>query len=228
MPCKRHGPNCNKDCIDPNIDNGMMTKVWGPAGWLFTNSIVFGYPYVINPENPDHKNKKQDYYNFFYYLGKTLPCKYCRNSYDDFFKELPIENFLNSRRELCFWWYQMHNKVNQKLGVAQCNIPTFEEFQNEYEQYRAKCKKTTELERQENKIKGCIAPATGTPKRCVIKVVSIDQGDITRRGGNNNPQAFPKADDYFIIHKVSLNIIILILLAVGLLFSIKFITPLNI
>jgi hypothetical protein len=117
----------------------------------------------------------------------------------------------------------MHNKVNQKLGVAQCNIPTFSEFQDEYEQYRAKCKKTTDKERQENKNKGCIAPATGTPKRCVIKVVSIDQGDITRRGGNNNPQAFPKADDYFIIHKVTLNIIILLLLSLILIFSIKLI-----
>ena len=102
MPCKNHGKHCNGDCIDPNIDNGMMTKVWGPTGWLFTDCIVFGYPYVINPDNPDHTSKKQDYNNFFYYLGKTLPCRYCRDSYKEFFNELPIENFLNSRTDLCY------------------------------------------------------------------------------------------------------------------------------
>ena len=40
--CKTHGVNCDGACIDPNVDNGMMTKVWGPAGWLFLHCITFG------------------------------------------------------------------------------------------------------------------------------------------------------------------------------------------
>ena len=39
--CKIHGKNCNGECKDPNIDNGMMTKVWGPPGWLFLHCITF-------------------------------------------------------------------------------------------------------------------------------------------------------------------------------------------
>ena len=75
MPCKMHGPNCEGDCIDPNVDNGMMTKVWGPPGWLFLHCITFGYPYVINPENPDHQNKKRDYALFFKAMGNVFCLK---------------------------------------------------------------------------------------------------------------------------------------------------------
>ena len=48
MICKTHGKNCDGACIDPNVDNGMMTKVWGPPGWLFLHCLTFGYPYTIN------------------------------------------------------------------------------------------------------------------------------------------------------------------------------------
>lgn len=54
MKCKVHGENCNGECVDPNIDNGMMTKIWGPPGWLFLHCITFGYPYVINMNKKEH------------------------------------------------------------------------------------------------------------------------------------------------------------------------------
>ena len=72
MKCQTHGQNCDGDCVDPNVDNGMMTKIWGPPGWLFLHCVTFGYPYAINSTNPEHKTKAQDYANFFYYLGKHL------------------------------------------------------------------------------------------------------------------------------------------------------------
>ena len=45
----------------------------------------------------------------------------------------------------------------------------------------AQCKKTTEEERMINQAKGCIKPADGTPKQCVINIVPCKNGDITRR-----------------------------------------------
>lgn len=179
--CNIHGRNCDGGCVDPNVDNGMMTKVWGPAGWLFLHCVSFGYPYAINPKNPDHKNKKEEYKVFFEKIGYILPCKYCRESYQDFIKELPIDNYLNTRKDLCMWLYLIHNKVNKKLGVPECDIPKFEEIQSIYESFRAKCKKTTEEERKMNANKGCVAPADGTPKKCMIQVVKCSKGDITRR-----------------------------------------------
>lgn len=236
MPCERHGDNCDARCIDPNVDNGMMTKVWGPAGWLFLHSVAMGYPYYINDENPDHKTKKEDYYKFFYYLGKVLPCKYCRESYMDFFAKLNLNGNLNSRNEVSRWLYDMHNKVNRKLGVPECRIPTFEAHRGEYEKYRAKCKKTTEEEREVNKSKGCLAPADGTAKRCVVKVINFHKGDITRRNNSaaykKDPDAeyndVPNQDDYIILNKNKVIIFSILILALLLLIIILLVSRIKI
>ena len=154
------------------MDNGMMTKVWGPPGWLFLHCVTFGYPFKIDEMNPEHLEKKNFYKNFFFNLGKVLPCKYCRESYDKYFKEIPIDNFLNTRKELCLWLYLIHNKVNDKLGVPTCDIPSFDEVHTKYESYRAQCKKTTTKERLKNIEKGCIKPADGISKKSVLTVVT--------------------------------------------------------
>ena len=86
MPCTNHGVKCDgEECANKNVDNGLMTRIWGPSGWLFLHCISFGYPYKIDPTNPEHIEKQNDYYRFFYYLGKVMPCKYCRISYMIFY-----------------------------------------------------------------------------------------------------------------------------------------------
>ncbi len=196
--CPQHGANCDMRCRDPNVDNGMMTKVWGPAGWLFLHCVTFGYPYAINPENLDHAYKQDHYKTFFNLVGYILPCKYCRESYIEFARETPIDNFLSKREDLTKWLYIIHNKVNKKLGVAHDCIPTFKEIQKFYEQFRAKCKKTSEEERKMNKEKGCVKPADGTPKKCVINVVKCKEGDVTRRHNsivyNNSPSILDNSE----------------------------------
>ncbi len=214
MPCVKHGNTCNgKECINPHLDNGMMTKVWGPAGWLFLHCVAAGYPYVIDPDNAEHLEKQNDYYRFFYYLGKVFPCKYCRNSYQQFITELSPINHMGSRKEISKWLYDIHNKVNDKLGVPACDIPSFEEVEMNYEQFRAKCTPTTDKEKSDNKGKGCIIPANGKPSRSVIKVVEF-KPNKTINPTNPNPQEFPKSSDYFVIHKTTMFVIILALLLV--------------
>ena len=52
MPCTNHGPKCNgQECANKNLDNGLMTRLWGPSGWLFLHCVSFGYPYKIDPTN---------------------------------------------------------------------------------------------------------------------------------------------------------------------------------
>lgn len=221
--CTQHGPNCDGACKDPNVDNGMMTKVWGPAGWLFLHCVTFGYPYAINPENEQHRPKPEEYYNFFYYLGKVMPCRYCRESYQQFFKELDLSKSLNTRQDLAKWLYDIHNKVNHKLGVPECHIPTFDEVVQQYEAYRAKCKPTTEEERQENQKKGCITPADGTPRRSVLKVVPYKKGDVTRRDNalDNVIGAEDTSDDYLVVKKTYFiaGLIIVLLAIIMILFG---------
>jgi hypothetical protein len=211
MPCENHGSKCDgKECYNKNLDNGLMTRLWGPSGWLFLHCVSFGYPYKIDPANPEHIEKQNDYFKFFYYLGKVLPCKYCRNSYMEFFTNNSPLAHLNSRQELAKWLYDVHNLVNDKLGVPQCERPTFEEVEAKYQSFRAACKPLTEKERNDKAGKGCIAPADGKPKRSVIKVVEYD----TTAPKPTALQEFPKSDDYFIIHKNTILIGLLALLVI--------------
>ena len=75
----------------------------------------------------------------------------------------------------------IHNKVNSKLGVPKCNIPSFEEVKKKYEAFRAKCSKTTKRDVEENlkskcnlknANKGCVIPKDGVLKKCEIKIIS--------------------------------------------------------
>lgn len=218
MPCTNHGPKCNgAECANKNLDNGLMTRLWGPSGWMFLHCITFGYPYKIDPTNAEHLEKQNDYYRFFYYLGKVLPCKYCRDSYMDFFLKLSPMSHLGTRKEFTKWLYDIHNMVNDKLGVPKCETPSFEEIEERYQSFRAACKPITESQRANNASKGCIAPADGKPKRSVIKVVEYEKTpESTKSSSANNSQAFPKSDDYFILNKnttyITLFFVIIIIL----------------
>ena len=156
-----------------NQDNGMMTKIWGPAGWVFLHSCAMGYPVKIDETNAKDKRRKQETKKFFNSVGHVLPCRYCRDSYNKFIKQSPIDDHLQSRARLTRWLYRIHNKVNHKLGVPKCDIPTYKEVYDRYESYRAKCKKTTDVERKERKEKGCVVPEDGIRKRCIIKIVRV-------------------------------------------------------
>ena len=58
-------------------NNGLMTKIWGPPGWLFLHSVTMGYPENIDINNPEHVIKKENMKLFFTSLGHTLPCELC-------------------------------------------------------------------------------------------------------------------------------------------------------
>lgn len=119
---------------DFNINNGLMTKIWGPCAWFFVHCVAFGYP--INPTN----EQKEQYKSFFIYLGFVLPCNLCRNSYQFFIKDGETEitdNIFENRDTVTKWVFKLHNRVNKKLGADYGT--TYEEFCNKYESFRAKC-----------------------------------------------------------------------------------------
>jgi hypothetical protein len=87
----------------------MDTKFWGPSGWELLHIVAYTYP-----KYPSQSTKNK-YKRFFLILDKILPCKYCRDSLHQFYKELPIKHYLDNRHKLTQWIYQIHNKVNDKL-----------------------------------------------------------------------------------------------------------------
>lgn len=98
-------------------NDGMSTKFWGPNAWNFLFTCILGrYPYKIDEFNGEHLQIKQEFkYLFTNTLSSILPCVFCRDSYKDFIKQLPIDTFLDGRVNLFYWLYLLKDLVNKKL-----------------------------------------------------------------------------------------------------------------
>lgn len=114
----------------------MNQNIWGPNFWFCLHTITFNYP--LEPTKED----KLNYYNFFYHLGRVLPCSYCQKNYRRNFKEMPIK--LNNRKDLVYWLIDFHNEVNGKEGKRHY---TYSEIIKEYEK---KFGKEIKLDEEEN------------------------------------------------------------------------------
>jgi hypothetical protein len=151
--------------------NGMQTRVWGPTGWVFLHCIAQNYP-----EEPTRLQKKQ-YREYFKLVGNVLPCRYCRESYQQFIKEPTTKldtHVMKNRQTLSKWLYDVHNKVNKKLEMK--NAPTFEEVTKKYESFRSKCThKSPDI--FEKPVKGCTnAPDKNSyRKKCVLQIINVDE-----------------------------------------------------
>lgn len=151
--------------------NGMTTSTWGSPGWVFLHSVAHGYP--VNPDQYDTENEfepgttRSNYSKFFSSVGNTLPCKFCRISYNVFKKNNPIR--LDSRLDLTRWLWEIHNEVNEKLGKEYDEDISFEAITKKYESFRAKCPK------DKNSL-GCIDPIdTEKPKKCVVIIKEVSK-----------------------------------------------------
>jgi hypothetical protein len=142
--------------------NGMMTNVWGPAGWVFLHSVTFGYP--LDPDVFDKNleqapgTTKERYRIFFENCAFVFPCRYCRESYANFLVDDPVSDNLDNRESLTRWLWRIHENVNTKLGKKGI---TYEELVRRYETYRATCNKDK---------KGCSVPLGFSNKQqtCVV------------------------------------------------------------
>jgi ATP-dependent Zn protease len=119
----------------------MDPKIWGPKFWFALHTITFNYS--VNPD----EEEKERVRNFFNSLEYILPCKLCRVNYSHHIRQNPIENKLNSRKDLVFWLIDIHNMVNvqnnkPKLSYEQV-ITIYEKAYNKkidlYTESNSKC-----------------------------------------------------------------------------------------
>lgn len=89
-------------------------KIWGPKTWKKMFDIAGKYP-KTNPT----ENQKQQVYDYFKNL--KLPCKQCQYSYNLYWNQIPIEDYLPSRKLMIEWVYIIKNKVNIKLMQREKN-----------------------------------------------------------------------------------------------------------
>lgn len=83
-------------------------KIWGPSKWRKMFEFASKYKKV----NPTTKDKNETY---LYFKNLQLPCVECQNSYNLFWNDVPIEDYLSSRKLLIEWLYVIKHKVNTKL-----------------------------------------------------------------------------------------------------------------
>ena len=130
----------------------MDTKEWGPRLWYSMFTVAANYPEKIEPSNKFHAAKMKQHKVFYESFKNVLPCKYCRRSYAQFLKELPIKKYLYSRNALMYWVYLIKDKVNKKLIKQEMLTPgkfktkpspKFEDVCKFYEKIRASCSDKT-------------------------------------------------------------------------------------
>lgn len=88
----------------------MDTRFWGPSGWKLLHHIAFYYEYT-----PEHA---VTYSEFFQTLPYILPCKFCRASLTDYYRQHPFilsNSYMDPQLDLRKWMYTIHNCVNEKL-----------------------------------------------------------------------------------------------------------------
>lgn len=116
----------------------MDTRFWGPSGWkmLHMASLI-----LCDDKDSDSTIIKNDKFAsfcaFFALLPYILPCKFCRYSLTDYYRELPISS-CKTYNDIILWVYKIHNKVNAKLRDQKLPVdpdPTLEEV---IEKYRTK------------------------------------------------------------------------------------------
>ena len=81
-------------------------KVWGGPTWIFLHCVTFTYP-----QKPTLQDKAH-YKNFFKSIQHVLPCKVCQDHYQRYLKIHPIEEALQSRKELIKYMINLHNHIN--------------------------------------------------------------------------------------------------------------------
>jgi hypothetical protein len=151
-----------------NSGDGMLTYIWGPPLWHFLHTLSFNYP--VNPT----EEQKDDYFNFLMSVGKILPCKYCRENFQNNLKNIRFsETDFNSRENFSKMIYDLHNEINKSLN-KECDND-YEEIQWKYNNFRAGCLKDLRKKKDKKKENGCLEPLDKQiPKhKCKIDIIPL-------------------------------------------------------
>jgi hypothetical protein len=96
---------------DIRID--LDSKVWGPKGWFFIDSVVLSYP--LNPNNVE----KEQYKNYFYSFPVILPCTKCRVHFNEYINKYPLNDYiLSSKKNMITWILNAHNNVPDSIRIT--------------------------------------------------------------------------------------------------------------
>lgn len=109
----------------------MDTRFWGPSGWKLLHLITFDYE---RRKDIRSEGEPAAYRAFFETLPYVLPCKFCRASLTDYYRQHPLRTSQDMRK----WMYDIHNCVNDKLrkqGLNPSPNPPYHKVKAFYEEW---------------------------------------------------------------------------------------------
>ena len=83
-----------------NID----PELWGPSLWNSMEAIVC----TLSLHN------KKNIGFFFENLRTILPCEKCKNHFNQYYKEFPVQNYLQNPLTLLIWLYLLKTKIKTR------------------------------------------------------------------------------------------------------------------
>lgn len=89
----------------------MNSSIWGDHLWKSMFFIAYGYQF----NKTARSIKDPQYVSFFKSIGNVMPCKACRESYNDFFTLLDIDKYIHAKHGLLKFVYNLKDMVNRKL-----------------------------------------------------------------------------------------------------------------
>lgn len=93
----------------------MQSSKWGKAGWDMMFYTAAGYELNELPV----EDKAPLYKAYYESIGYVLPCKYCRDSYVEFFDILDFDQYATKHCGVMRFVYDMKNMVNEKLKTQE-------------------------------------------------------------------------------------------------------------
>lgn len=101
-----------------------MTKPVTPATWGIYVWIGTHYFTVFYPDNPSYEHRKAAI-QYFQALPWLLPCKVCADEFRAILKSDPVEPHVENRTKLALWFFEVHNRVNRRLGKRELSMKEF-------------------------------------------------------------------------------------------------------
>jgi hypothetical protein len=108
----------------------MDTRFWGPSGWKLLHLVGASYEYS--------PTSASQYAHFFETIPYILPCKYCRASLTDYYRQHPYSanGKMDPSLHVPRWIYTIHDCVNTKLkkqGLTVVPSPPFAQVKKTYQ-----------------------------------------------------------------------------------------------
>ena len=83
-------------------------EAWGPHAWHFLHSIAETY----------RTETKEEMKTFMASLPNLLPCTLCSVHLQEYLNANPVEKATRSQEAMSTYMWQLHNKVNERLGKS--------------------------------------------------------------------------------------------------------------